>query len=198
MSDTLADIRKIMDKDVWDRDAIEFCVAATAESTLMTAQVAAEKYAQLRAAVGRLEKVVAAARRLADTHEITDSVWVDDFPAYRVKDEQSDYRRDVALDMLLEALSGVTEAAALAADGERGAAREEKSQEIAKAILNEMALIEEAESDGNDRWNTLKGYLEAATENSLTTHVVDSTTPCPHCGRSDGGHYPSLHPSPSH
>ena len=33
---------------------------------------------------------------------------------------------------------------------------------LAKPVLKEMALIEEAEHDGDDRWNTLKGYLEAA------------------------------------
>jgi hypothetical protein len=38
-------------------------------------------------------------------------------------------------------------------------------KEIAKVILNEMALIEEAESNCDDRWNTLKGYLEAAQQN---------------------------------
>lgn len=46
-------------------------------------------------------------------------------------------------------------------------------QEIAKAILNEIALIEEAESDGDDRWNTLKGYLEAATQSGLTQRTAD-------------------------
>lgn len=40
---------------------------------------------------------------------------------------------------------------------------EEIEKLVAESILKEMAHIEEAFPDSDDRWHTLKGYLEAAT-----------------------------------
>ena len=54
------------------------------------------------------------------------------------------------------------------------------SQKIAKKLLEEMALIEEAEADGNDRWNTLKGYLEGMSESAPNTGLQSDGYP--ECG----------------